>query len=331
MSLLERLHRLEIPTPFHVGTVNAYLLEGEPLTLLDCGTKTEASYQALVTGLAHYGYQIRDLQQLIISHHHTDHIGLTDRIVAESGAELLAHRYTVPFLETPRPIRAHYEQYFQDICREGAVPETITTVFHHGYEWIEQFSNAPVKTTRILDEGDMVDAGGAIWQVYHTPGHAGDLICLFEPESRVLLANDHLILNISSNPLIEPPPVTGTRRPRRLLEYIHHMQRMAALNPNIAYSGHGDPIEDVPGLVARRLAFHEKRAARILEYFHDAAYNLWELTQHMFAHIPDTEKFLALSEVLGHVDMLEHEGKIGRVYRDGIVYWQRVANTIYME
>lgn len=330
MSDTPRIHRLELPTPFHVGTVNAYLLEGDPLTLFDCGLKTDEAYHALVEHLATYGYRIADIQQVIISHHHTDHLGLVNRVVDESGATLIAHRYTVPFLETPLKPRRYHEEYFQHLCHEGGVPTGIADVFRQSYQWIEQFSNAPIKVDRILDEGDMILAGDFLWQVYHTPGHAGDLICLFEPQSRILLADDHLILKISSNPLAEPSPEEGKPRPHRLVEYLHHMQRMADLDISIAWSGHGEPVLDVRGLVNERVAFHQRRAERLLGYFHEADYNLWQLTQKIFNHIPDPEKFLAISEVLGHIDLLEDEGKLNRHYRDGVVYWQQVPQIIHL-
>jgi glyoxylase-like metal-dependent hydrolase (beta-lactamase superfamily II) len=321
---LTHVHRLELPTPFHVGTVNAYLVEGEVLTLFDCGLKTTECYETLEEKVKGLGYQIADIEQVIISHHHTDHLGLVGRVLEESGARILSHRYAVPFLERPSVPRKHHEEYFQIICHESGVPDEISQVFRFSYQWIEQFSNPPVKVDLALDEGDVIRAGDRDWHVYYTPGHAGDLICLFEPESRVLWANDHLILKISSNPLVEPPPEAHLPRPHRLVEYIYHMQRMADLNPVIALSGHGNPIEDVQGLVSQRIAFHKKRAHRILEYF-DEPHNLWQITQKLFNHIPDPEKFLALSEVLGHIDILEEEGQLQRDYQNGVVFWNGVG------
>jgi hypothetical protein len=136
-----------------------------------------------------------------------------------------------------------------------------------------------------------------------------------------LLASDHLILKISSNPLVEPPPIKGDPRPHRLIEYIEHMQRVVTLNPRIAYSGHGEPIEDVAALVEERVKLHYQRAEKILGYFNGQPANLWDMTEKMFSHIKDTEKFLAISEVLGHVDLLENAGKLRRTHQDGVLYW----------
>lgn len=325
MLHMERLHQLPIPTPFYVGPVNAYLLEGDPLTLVDCGPRTDEAYEGLVTMLGEVGYQIADLGQVIITHHHTDHLGQIQQIIEESGAKLLAHQFTVPYLENPKAARRHDQNFLVEICREGGVPEAVITLVDQVTAWVDKFGNQPVAADQSLHEGDIVRAGDVDWTVYYTPGHAGDLICLFDPQSATLLASDHLILKISSNPLVEPPPIKGNPRPRRLVEYIEHMQRMRALNPRIAYSGHGEPIDDVTGLVDQRVAFHHQRADKILGYFNGRPANLWDMTEKMFSHIQDTEKFLAISEVLGHVDLLEDAGKLGRTHQNGILYWQPVS------
>ncbi len=325
MLQTKRLHQLPIPTPFNVGPVNVYLLEGDPLTLIDCGPRTDEAYDGLVASLGNLGYQIADLEQVIITHHHTDHIGLAQRVIQESGAKLVAHQFTVPYLENPKATRERDQDFLVGICQEGGVPETIIQLVDKVTAWVDKFGTHAVTVDHILNEGDLIQAGDTLWQVYYTPGHAGDLICLFDPQTATLLASDHLILKISSNPLVEPPPVEGKPRPRRLLEYIEHMQRMVRLNPHIAYSGHGEPIKDIATLVEQRVTFHHQRADKILEHFNGQPANLWDMTEKMFSHIHDTEKFLAISEVLGHVDLLERDGKLERTYQNDVLYWQPIT------
>ncbi|NDJ86039.1 MAG: MBL fold metallo-hydrolase [Chloroflexi bacterium] len=317
------IHQIPVPTPFYVGPVNLYLLEGDPLTLIDCGPATDEAFEALNAGLAAAGHRLADLEQVVITHHHTDHVGLVNRVIAESQATLLAHEYTRPYLKDPEQKREFDLAFYIEVCREGGVPPRILQSIGNMTRWIEQFGNRPIDIDRVLHEGDMIQAGDIAWQVYHTPGHAGDLICLFDASRGVLLASDHLILKISSNPLIEPAPVPDQRRPQRLVEYITHLQRMAVLDPSITFSGHGEPIADVPALVEERVAFHHQRADKIVGYFDDRLCNLWQVTERMFAHVGDDQKFLALSEVLGHIDLLETRGQLQRVYQDGVVYWQR--------
>ena len=62
------IHRLPIPTPFRVGAVNCYLVEDDPLTLIDVGPNSGQSLSALVDALAEHGRRIEDLERIVITH-----------------------------------------------------------------------------------------------------------------------------------------------------------------------------------------------------------------------------------------------------------------------
>src|SRR5947199_585356 len=81
-----KVHRIIVPTPFYVGPVNVYLIEEEPLTLIDAGPRDEASLAALRAGLQQLGYKFSDVRRVIVSHAHADHYGLAQRIQEESKA-----------------------------------------------------------------------------------------------------------------------------------------------------------------------------------------------------------------------------------------------------
>jgi glyoxylase-like metal-dependent hydrolase (beta-lactamase superfamily II) len=50
---------LALPTPFAVRRVNAYLIEDEPLTLVDAGTNSADTLVALEQEVAVYGAELR--------------------------------------------------------------------------------------------------------------------------------------------------------------------------------------------------------------------------------------------------------------------------------
>ncbi len=304
--------------------MNAYLVEGDPLTLIDCSVCTEEAYQALVNALAAVGYRVADVRRLVVTHHHGDHKGLAQRIVEESGAEVWAHPDCVPWLETPDEARQNLDCFTRAIFEEGGVPDSVITTMNRVGEYMERLGGGPVKVDVTIDEGDSIELSGCRWQVYHTPGHAGDMLCFYESESQVLLASDHLLRDVSSNPLIEHPAKSGDERPRPLLNYLREMQRIAALDIRIAYPGHGESIRDVPGLVESRLAFHQKRAEKLYGLFGGQPRLLYELTQMMFPTVPETHQFLTLSEVLGHIDMLERDERLLPEKRNGLLYWRPV-------
>lgn len=321
-SVFPGIYQIPLPTPFAVGDVNVYLAEGDALTLIDCGVHSEEGYQALVDGLARLGHKLSNIDQLLITHHHTDHLGLAQRVVEESGAQVIAHPYTVPYLETPLAVRERNQNYTDVAFRQGGVPQSLIDLLAE----VDAYLSTLVGTVNVmstLNEGDTLHLAGHNWQVLHTPGHAGGLICLFEPESRVLLSSDHILRDVSSNPLIEAPDVPGGQRPKRLLDYMYHLQRVAALKPSIGFPGHGEPVDDVPELVTRRLEHHYKRAEKLLGLFDGRPCTLYELTRAMFPNVPEQESYLTLSEVLGHIDLLERDGRLVReMHTNGVLYWQ---------
>ena len=86
------IYQIEIPTPFAVGPVNVYLLEGDYLTLVDTGALTEEAWEALNQGIKEIGYEVKDIKQVVLTHHHVDHCGMLERVREVSGlAHLLIH------------------------------------------------------------------------------------------------------------------------------------------------------------------------------------------------------------------------------------------------
>src|SRR5919199_3719073 len=93
------IHRLSIPTPFAVGRVNLYLIDDEPLTLVDAGPNSGTSLDELERQLRALGRAIEDVERIVITHQHIDHIGLVRIVAARSGAEVVALDRLVPFVE----------------------------------------------------------------------------------------------------------------------------------------------------------------------------------------------------------------------------------------
>ena len=89
-AALAGIHRLAIPTPFAVGRVNCYLIEDEPLTLVDTGPNSGKALDELTAQLGERGHSIDDLELIVVTHQHIDHLGLVEIVVEHSGAEVAA-------------------------------------------------------------------------------------------------------------------------------------------------------------------------------------------------------------------------------------------------
>lgn len=320
--LPEYLDILTIPTPFPVGPVNVYLVKGDDgLTLIDVGPRFEIAREALREQLARRGYRLSDVRRVILTHAHSDHCGLAGELAEESGAEVYAHPANFSLLADYAEERERWLAFYAALMREAGMPADQIVQVDRLRRGMSRYMT-PVRPTGTLKDGDTLQLGDEEWQVLHTPGHSGGLICLYQPQRRLFISSDHLLRDISSNPIVEPPEQEGRERPRRLAEYLSQLQRVAELPVELALPGHGPFISDVRELVARRLAFHEERARQIAELLQNGARTAYDLTLYLFPHLDPINRFLAVSEVIGHLEVLELRGEVTSVVEDGVRLWQ---------
>jgi hypothetical protein len=74
--------------------------------------------------------------------------------------------------------------------------------------------------------------------------------------------------------------------------------------------------------VSQRLDFHQRRMAHVLATIQDGARTTWEITETLFPSRSPLDIFLAVSEVIGHLDLLEMEDKILAKQVDGVIVWE---------
>ena len=320
---LEHLHAIELPTPFPVGPVTVYLADApdETLTLIDTGPRTADTRAALDAGLERLGYGVTDLESIVVTHAHADHFGLAAELAAESPARVLTHTWNSATLGDYDGDRSRRISFYADLMQRAAVPSEIVTAIGQATGNVNRYAQ-PVTVNATLQEGDTLRMANRDWRVLHTPGHSAGLICLYEPASRTLLSSDHLLADISSNPVVEPPPPGELERPRSLVLYQQSLLRVASMQIESALPSHGPIIRDVPGLVRQRLGFHQRRMARVLEALQQGARTTWDVTNALFPDLSPLDTFLAISEAIGHLELLELEGKITSTDAGNVVVWR---------
>ena len=216
-------------------------------------------------------------------------------------------------------------EFYLSLMRQAGIPADVMAQIERMRQGYGQFAEAvQPDATFPLRDGVSVRLGDDEWQVLHTPGHTGGLICLYQPQRGLLLSSDHLLRDVSSNPIVEPPQREGEPRPRRLLDYVTQLQRVAELPLRLALPGHGPFISDVPGLVAERLSFHEQRSQQVLTVLQEQPHTVYEVSLALFPSLDPINRFLAVSEIIGHLDLLQEQGQVSTEEREEGWLW-RVA------
>ncbi|MEK4229791.1 MBL fold metallo-hydrolase [Solibacillus sp. FSL H8-0538] len=311
------LHKIIIPTPYAVGDVNAFLVKGDALTLFDAGPKTEEAYEALKWGIRAAGYDMKDIEQVVLTHHHPDHAGWVD---AFPDAAVLGHKYVDHWMrQTDDFLKYHTKFYIQQLILEGVPQNYIDQIIKVRGE-IELFGTTPL--TQFLAEGDEVPGHPGL-QVYETPGHAQSHLIFVEDGTRECIGGDLLLEKVSSNPLVEPPFELAGERPKSLLQYNASLKKLSDLNVSKVYTGHGDEVYNVSELVQERLERQAQRALKVREMIQEPK-SVFEVTQQLFAKIYTRQPGLTLSETLGQLDYLVDEN-LATYEKSGDVYYYQKA------
>ena len=307
--------QIVVPTPFPVGPVNTYLIAGPEPVLVDTGPRTPGAREAVIAGLAAAGLGLAQVRRIVITHNHIDHYGLAGTLCAEAGAQVWAHRDSVHWLTGFAEQWEHHVGFVVRLARRMGVPGPVTEQMRAELRRAARFASAaPVGGT--LAEGDRLAAPDGDWTVYATPGHARGHICLLRQRDGVMIAGDHLIRHITPCPVVEPPP-SGRRRRPALIAYLRSLRRVAGLPITLALPGHGVLIDDVPALVRSQLEAHERRRANLRRLLTDGWRTPYELGQVLFPEAPASEQLLVLSEVLGHLEVLQAAGVVQRTLDRG--------------
>jgi glyoxylase-like metal-dependent hydrolase (beta-lactamase superfamily II) len=322
------IHTIPIPTPFAVGRVNVYLLEDEPLTLIDTGPNSGKALDELELALDERGHAIEDLGLIVITHQHMDHLGLAAIVARRSGAEVVALDLLAPFLADYSAAMEGEDELALALMLRHGIPEDVA----HALRSVSQSFRAwgsSVEVTRTLRDGATLALRDRKLQVHHRPGHSPSDTVFFDADRGILIGGDHLIKHISSNPLIsrplggasatdEPPAASAVaghpgdhgRRSQALITYMRSLRETRAMPAQLVLAGHGDPITDHAELIDERFRLHGRRAERIFSLIAQRPRTGYEIAQELWANVAVTQAFLTLSEVLGHVDLLLEDGRV---------------------
>ncbi|MFY9554972.1 MAG: MBL fold metallo-hydrolase [Blastocatellia bacterium] len=305
-----RIHRISVPTPFYVGPVNVYLIEEDPLTLIDAGPRDDRSIQALRSGLAALGYTFSDIKRIIISHAHSDHYGLAKLIVEESGATAYIHEWDAPAVSAD----TDYQAYRALLAAAGVPRETIDQM-ESGYEKFKGFAFQLDRVERLKDEDEILFEHESL-TVLHTPGHTPGSICLVRTSNRLVFASDTVLKTITPNPVLSPDPINPKRRFQSLGEYLVSLARIRSLAPTVLKGGHGDDVTDYDEHFHRMYRFTNQRQSKLIALLSKNGANAWETSMLLFPDARGYHRFLALSETVAHLDYAVAENRL-TIERDG--------------
>jgi glyoxylase-like metal-dependent hydrolase (beta-lactamase superfamily II) len=320
------IHCLPIPTPFAVGRVNCYLIEDDPLTLVDTGPNSGKALDALEKALAEHGRRIEDLERIVITHQHLDHTGLLGILADRSRAEVAALDLLAPVLEEFGAHAERDDELAEALMLRNGIPRDVVTALRAVSRSFRGWGGS-AHVDRPVRDGETLEFADRKLKVQHRPGHSPSDTLFWDEQRAQLIGGDHLIKHISSNPLISRPlggrsGEPGGGRPRALMMYMDSLRETRELPAEIVLAGHGEPVTDHVALIDERFRGHERRAAKIAGLIAERPRTTYEIAQELWGNVAVTQAFLTLSEVLGHVDLLIDRGEVREVEVGGVIRYE---------
>ncbi|MFX1603718.1 MAG: MBL fold metallo-hydrolase [Promethearchaeota archaeon] len=316
------LHRIEVPTPFPVGDVNCYLIEGKPLTLIDTGPRTEDAYASLAAGIRKAGYSPHDIGQIVLTHGHVDHTGLAATIrrerIAQVGKppQIFIHSADGERVATYEDFMKYRVGSYLGMIMMGGVPhdEQPRIPRQALTDFYLRFGES-VPDVTLLEEGDTLSTGIGILETLWTPGHSKGSSCFLCKESGLMFSGDHLLATISSNPSLDYEEQDHIP----MLTYFDSLSKIKEHTGLLALPGHRDPISDVSSRIRGLRKEYREKFDQMRTFLTQEPQTLYRLSRLLYGDYDQSSLVLALAETYDVLKILSRDGEAKVEPLDGVV------------
>jgi glyoxylase-like metal-dependent hydrolase (beta-lactamase superfamily II) len=306
--------RLTTPIPWaQAGPVNTYVLLGPPHVVIDTGYAF--AWPELSAQLAAADIELGDIATILLTHGHPDHASGAAELVPRSGAKVHLHPQDHPKL-APDYLEVKAEQYLRlrPWFRREGVPDDEFAAYVARFEAPRHRFEVDLRPEP-LEDGQRLELPTGPLTVLATPGHTPGHVLFHDEERRLAFSGDHLLAGTSPNPLLDFDE--DDRRYRSFPDYLSSLARVRGLDVDLWCPGHGRTIASAPPVIDSLHGFYAVRQAALVEHTGARGATSFELSRALFPDASGLDRFLSLSEIVGHVDALLARGLLAARMRDG--------------
>ncbi|MGK0715816.1 MBL fold metallo-hydrolase [Leucobacter sp. W1153] len=271
------------------------------LHLIDPGTDSDENWALLQKNLHRIGRSVSDVESLVATHLHPDHLGLAQRIRAASGARLLLHR------EEDRAARElNLGLGAGDLARRAeswGVPAAHRSRIAHSHNSAthDSFPTADL----LCDAGEILPVSGRDLQVIHTPGHTSGHMCVRDRRERILFTGDHVLPTINSG-----IGLGGSAPTNQVDDYLSSLEIVAEFDDHVVAPGHQFGFRNLKERCDSLAAHHLQRTIQVRTALEQAPHaHIWELANQLtwsagWENLKGFMLISALAQTEMHVDFL---------------------------
>ena len=322
MQVAEGIFQVQLPLPFPLRIVNCYLLrDGAGWTIIDTGINYPAGRMAWQAALAELQIAPESIRRIILTHAHPDHYGMAGWLVEQSGATVQLAPLEQEFVRTAWHAGAANEQAVVEFFQAHGMPVELAEQVRHSMVATRAMT-LPWPATSVIEPGESLQIGARSFQVIATPGHSDQHLAFYCAEERLLLCGDAVLIKITPNISRWPHG-----RPDPLADFLQSLDRLAALDVELALPGHGPLIRAFGERLVELRAHHYERL-EIMAHATGGGATAFLVCTAVFpttALSPHQLRF-AMAETLAH---LEYLVGVGRLERADAMY-RRISNDKLM-
>lgn len=296
-----RIYKIVIPqVNTKEPTVNIYYLKKENI-LIDAGPDNKAYFTVIESELKKFGKTIYELNAVILTHHHTDHIGMLkyfpsktrvvgdkdiNKFISDSGKyQLLNYLKMSELVQT---------QYFFDIKDKMMLEySSLDDKFE-----IEDYRNVHLDNINFIK----------------LSGHSTTDVCIEVKDLNVLFTGDLLLQGVYFNSIVEFDCNTKGFNTTLSSEYEKTLDVIKKSDYSLYFPAHGDSITDIKKIIDinyKRLSKNKRKFLKIMDH----PMSVVEVTDRLFSTFIRFSMFLPFSYTYQLLQSMLQEGEI--VYENG--------------
>jgi len=307
-EILPGLFRLKIPLPDSpLKYLNSFVIKGPNRCLIiDTGLNRRECLEAMQDGLSSLGIDLKSAD-IFITHLHADHFGLVTKLATDT-TQVYFSRPEKELIESWEGFGAMIAYAGQNGFPENELQAALDKHpgAKYGSEWMPDM--------KLLEDGDGIDVGNYHFKCVATPGHTMGHICLYEPDKKILVAGDHILIDITPNIQCW----SDVQNP--LKYYLKSLDKVYNLKVDLTLPGHRRLINNHQSRIEELKRHHLDRLSEVLSIlksgaltaFQVASHMTWDIDSESWDKFPVAQKWFATGEAISHLRYLEEDGKLTR-------------------